>query len=791
MTQVEGEEEPQNPNSQFETLTLQPPPQPQMKPQPDSNQDNPDAFPVRSPRSRTAITFARKKRKKTGRNPKASQKKLEILRQTLKPIPFVPAKTLDFDSHEELLKRLGLWDFVHIKFDRSIRADLLAQLIVNFNSQQRCSYVNELRILVNRSDLGRALKLPVMLKSKKSAVEDAGEEQPPASEESIAFLEDLVSNWMLLHGDMWMMPGEVLGYTKAIKEGQFGKVDWAGLVWYMVNEELGKATQLENCYYASHLQHLIKSQKEDLFSVKQESKVEIDLKDDDEEEEEEDGGGDVKMDDVQGGRLEENDIKLCLGQENVTKVEVEHENLEKVDVEREDAENVDDEREDAEKVDVGKENVEKDDVGQEKVEEVEAEQENVEKVDSQQGNAEKVDVGEENVEKVCGETERVEVEVEDEDVMDFEEFKEAEPAQWVLAGKDNLGEPCLQRCNLGGIKDLGCGDERNKNMELGEGVGEEEQEDDEIEEEEEEDDDQEGGFHLLPKGFSLEGFPSGNLTQGMDGMPLRDHFGIEFPSPRDLMLPGSSSIYGNGPKREINHENDNSHHGLNGNKRLRTEGSWDSKMSGDFETGMDQIQQWLGRVEDMQQWMGKARMMYTAKEQECQQAANNQQYFMQELQRRDEMIEHLHKARFEDQQKFQTEKFRFEHEVHLMKNLLDGYRKALKATQKAFAEHRAHCPQAVEPLYRDVPGSGGLVLSTTELEKLRIKQEEEERINRLAIETMIKDFEAGWSSEYEAHQKSVELASSRLMDVEKEVKLLKEGLLKQRLPETQESPNES
>ncbi|PRQ16513.1 hypothetical protein RchiOBHm_Chr7g0185071 [Rosa chinensis] len=51
-----------------------------MKPQPDSNQDNPDAVPVRSPQSRTAIPFARKKCKKMGRNSKAAQKKLQILR---------------------------------------------------------------------------------------------------------------------------------------------------------------------------------------------------------------------------------------------------------------------------------------------------------------------------------------------------------------------------------------------------------------------------------------------------------------------------------------------------------------------------------------------------------------------------------------------------------------------------------------------------------------------------------------------------------------------------------------
>ncbi|PRQ48335.1 hypothetical protein RchiOBHm_Chr2g0109531 [Rosa chinensis] len=46
---------------------------------------------------------------------------------------------------------------------------------------------------------------------------------------------------------------------------------------------------------------------EDLVSVKQESKVEINLNDNDEEE---DGSGDVKMDDVQGGIAYS--LSLCL-----------------------------------------------------------------------------------------------------------------------------------------------------------------------------------------------------------------------------------------------------------------------------------------------------------------------------------------------------------------------------------------------------------------------------------------------------------------------------------------------
>ena len=85
-------------------------------------------------------------------------KKRKILDEILKPIPFVPPD-LDFSRHEKLLKRLGLWDFVHLEFDRSLRTDLLSQLIASYGD--RCSYVNGARINVSRADLARALKLPV------------------------------------------------------------------------------------------------------------------------------------------------------------------------------------------------------------------------------------------------------------------------------------------------------------------------------------------------------------------------------------------------------------------------------------------------------------------------------------------------------------------------------------------------------------------------------------------------------------------------------------------------------
>ncbi|KAM1512746.1 hypothetical protein ACFX1Z_024273 [Malus domestica] len=798
MTQIEEEEEeaPQqdNPNSeppqsQSKTLTLEPhqdqeiqlnpPLQSEPNPKPKS-----DDIPARSPRgttttTTTTITFFRRgtKQNKSGSKRKAAssgnrkaqqkaQQKLQTQRETLNPIPFVPSKHLDFEKHEKLLKWLNLWDFVHIEFDRNLRVDLLAQLISNFNPNLRGSYVNGSKVMVNRADLARALKLPSKQVKKGGAVAlPDGAEEPPAeaaSEESIAFIEELVSNWVLLHEDTWMMPSEVLNWTKAIKEGQFVKVDWAGLIWFMVEKELVQAPKLGDCYYASHLQCLIKSQREDLFMVKEQETplvdvdavdvdavdvdaVDVDAKEE-EEEEEEDGGMDVKMvgeDDLQGpSGLEEHNIELCLGQDNVDTDDLkqEQDNVEKTDV-----------RQELDIVDVA---------------------------DVRQDNVDRTDVGQENLEKAGVEKEQVGVE----DVMGFEECKVEEPGHWLLDGKSSANEPFLQRCNLG-VVNLSCGEEGKKDMEFVERIDEGNEEEEEEEEDEDEEEQEEGGFHLSLKDMPLEGFHAMEAAHNplSSDMSMRDQFAGEFLSSRDdsRMLPGSSSFFGNGGlKREFVHENANSsHHPLNGNKRLRMGGPWDGKVSGgEFDTCLEQVQHWIE----------KAKMVYAEKEQVCEQSMVGQQMLLDELHQREEVIGHLQKAKAEEQQKSKMEMYRLEHELYVMGNLLDGYRKALKETQKAFAEYRARCPQADEPLYRDVPGSGGLVLSTMELEKQRLKKEEEERMTRLLLEKQIKDFEAGWISKFEAHPKSVELLSNRLQDAESEVKVLIERLAKRRIPEIPE-----
>ncbi|KAI3909876.1 hypothetical protein MKW92_017234 [Papaver armeniacum] len=245
------------------------------------------------------------RKKSLNRNQQAMLiKKFEDLRDNLHIIPFVPAKRLDFDKHEELLRKLQLWDFVHVQFDREVNPELLASLIVNYDRTARSSNVNTYKIMVSRADLARAVKLPVKKVTQSKEI-DIG----VLSAESISFMEEFVSNWILLHEDMWVSTDEILVWTRLIKEGKPQKVDWATMIWFMVEKELAKGAKLQTCYYASHLQCLMKSQRSDLF--KEEKRVETKV------EKEVDVDVEVKsVQEVQVNDLEiEKDTELTLGKE--------------------------------------------------------------------------------------------------------------------------------------------------------------------------------------------------------------------------------------------------------------------------------------------------------------------------------------------------------------------------------------------------------------------------------------------------------------------------------------------
>jgi len=654
-----------------------------------------------------------------------SKEKLEVLLKTLKPIAFAPCKTLDFARHEKLLKTLGLWDFVHLEFDQNIREDLVANLVAYYNSERRCSYVNGARINVSRPDLARALKLPM----KKDFVVTEEERELLENDESVRFIDEIVSTCVLLQrDDMWIMPVEIVEWTRDIKQKHLEKLDWPKLLWFMVEKELKAEPPLGDCFFASHLQLLIKSQKEDLLKEKCKA---------DDEDDDDDDDDDVK----------EVDFLVKSPKEDCLEVKEE---------------------------DVGAADSRKDDGAVDLKEDKYVEEHMLE-----------LNLGQETVSEMVSGEERGPVEGQP---MDVEENKKEEDERWAWNGDTHAGSHFLRRCNHSSARE---GDEDNHiegSMEMGE---DEPIEDVEEEETEEDTEKHEGGFPFFPNGDSLQGVGQGNLMLG-DASPLGYNSGLQihgnsiggdFLASRGemhmAMGSGSSSLFGNGNnKREIEHENGITYHSHNPiNKRLRTEEpSWDEKPP-PVDMCLDQ----------MAYWAEKARLSFAEKDREREQSVINQQYLMNELQSKTAMIQELERTKFEEQQRKDIMIYKLESELRMMTSVVEGYRKALKITQKASREHRKRCPlRDDKQVYMDVKGSGGLVLSTTEIEKLRLKQEEEDRMQRVLAKRQIDDFEHNWLNKFEEHMEAVELLNERLIENEDEVKILRETLSESKNIETSE-----
>ncbi|KAI3991538.1 hypothetical protein MKX01_017157 [Papaver californicum] len=601
-------------------------------------------------------------------------RKFEEVKDNLRVIPFVPAKKLDFDKHEELFRKLQLWDFVHVQFDREVNLELLASLIVNYERNARSSNVNSFKIMVNRADLARAVKLPVKKVTQSEEI-DVG----VLSAESISFLEEFVSNWILLHEDTWILPEEVLGWTKLIKVGKPQKVDWAAMIWFMVEKELAKGAKLRTCYYASHLQCLMKSQRSDLF--KEEKRVETKV---------------------------EKDTELTLGKETNESMDIKMKSVEEVQVN--DLENEKDTE-----LTLGKET-----------------------------------------------NESKQQQVRDEDVMDIEEGKTPpHPSEWLLDGKKKMNDLSLRPCSSSKLESFQNHCEVND-------VDDDEVDEEEGEEEEQEEEDEEPytakkyrELERLPSGLlqAMEptGMPSNPLMQPHENNPIEDFFHSGPNNDMSQMNIRGPSMY---PcKRELSSEDDMQYHRTDQNKRMRNDGQWDHRGS-----GIDMF------LEQMNNAQYNIRAMYAEKEAQLMDAERHQQALMGEVQCRDRLIENLK----EEVQKRDVAIFKFDHDLRLMGDLLEGYRKAMKDTRQAFSEYRQRHPEPEEPLYRDVPGSGGLVVSVMAFEKMQLEREEEDKMKRWVITNQFEEFEQDWSEKFEVSLTKVHLIDERLFKFSEDVKQLKE-----------------
>ncbi|KAL8209266.1 hypothetical protein R6Q57_008678 [Mikania cordata] len=661
-----------------------------------------DTPPVMSPTNLQRRVTTRKKAgtRKTYKR-KRSTKKIQNLTDSINPIPFVPTKTLDLDMHEEVLKRLGLYDFSKIEFDRSFRTDLIVQLIVNYDSKKRGSYVNDLRVNVNRADLARALKLPAAKQDKgSSSVEEVDLDSEVFSDEAIAFIEDFVFSWMILHDESWVIPTEIVNWTRCVRDGHPEKLDFASLIWYNVEKELSQGDKLVDCYYAPHLQYLIRSQRDSLFKE-----------------------GD-----------DDND-----GEENV---KVDEEKEEKKDKEEKD------EIEDKEEVE---EKGQEDGDEKEKIEEQKEQEE--EKVST---------VQEQNIELTLGtefeEIAHEEVKKDDVTMADANECKEELEEQGNF--KSILGDHFLNRCH-------------SNNLNNYEEIKVEETEDvqiEQVEDEDEEDEEEEGGGERLDEGFDMEADDSfdrdgltDNFLQGVEahqnpysshGISSMDLFGSRDGS---FMSHGGPSLYNNEGKRVMDPEED-IHRLDQNNKRLKADEIWDQKQT---DIGFC--------FEQMQQLIQKTKMIHESKERSYENLQYTQQMAMDQLQERQQVIEMIIKSKDEELEKKHAEVFRLERELYLMGDLLTGYRKALHDTRFKFSEYRKRFALPEEPLYKDA-GPGGLVLSTREIEKQRLKQEED----MMKFQILAKNFEEDCVYQLELQNDRLLPLVDKLVSIENEVQKLKE-----------------
>ncbi|KAK1374155.1 hypothetical protein POM88_030348 [Heracleum sosnowskyi] len=737
--------------------------------------------------------FSKRKKAVVYKKQLAIDKKVQNLLQLGTLIPFVPSKRFDFDMHEALFKRLGLWDFVHVEFDEVIRDDLVGQFIVSYDHVKKCCFVNGFRISVNRSRFATVMKLPV---KKDKGVGNVAEavidlEVGQVSEECVEFVHDFVWSWVVLRGSDWVTPNEIKGWMGLIRDGNLEKVDWASLIWVMVENELKQKDQLRMCYYASHLQYFIKSQRKDLF--------------------------DEESEDV-AGKEEMKEGEKALGEEEINEVNVEE--MKKDEDLLEEAEKVD-EKEVMDDRDLLRGRPQEVDEKEAKKGLHEAEVEEVEEGPHEEAvevegvkkdvfgsfyelgkDPDKFVMEEPNTGLTLGQQDIVQKEeIKDDTRMSGEECLEKKYDNQFYFGHDTESKHFLKPCLFGEGRSLNGKEEikqevgqletkEEEHMEEGEGIQEwehmeaedleelegdemreqlemEDEEEEELEDEEDEELEDDIDCNIAPTYGSVEranltgnlfqGFEPAHLPLNLQGQQLHEN-----PSMARFASNVEKQVMMDAHKRVFDYEQDTSH--PDGSKRIRTDVDWDQNTS-DFRSCMDQARQ----------YMEKAKLIYEEKGQAYNQVNANRQYLLQELQQRNNVIENLQREKNEELQKKDREIYRLERELDLLGELVNGYREALKVNRNMFFEYRQRCKLPEEPIYKDVGSGGGLVLSTTDLEKQRQQQENEDRLKRLMIEQKYKEALEGYINQFQVLFSKVQTIDvNRLTPLVNEVKLLKE-----------------
>ncbi|TVU07787.1 hypothetical protein EJB05_41156, partial [Eragrostis curvula] len=341
----------------------------------------------------------------------------------------------------------------------------------------------------------------------------------------------------------------------------------------------------------------------------------------------------------------------------------------------------------------------------------------------------------------------------------FEECRDGDDMNWIGDGKED-GEMahCLQRCNSGAFGGMQFENLNKGDVDMR----------DELR------------FDDFPGRGSLERMSSSNLLQAMNSIPASYNvtenvhdlssgeflaMGADAHKNGMDMGPGSSYLFGNNGKRHISDID-----GYNGNmqvqeqfpqcnqqKRMRHSNSSSIPPgSADFNANI---------VVPIQNLMVEASKFYEQKDQEIQSLQMEKRYFSDMLQEKDALIQSLNSARFEQQNRWQAQLRRFEHDLNVMAQLATGYKKALERTRASYDDYRKKFPCS-KPHYADVPNGGGLVLSVSELERRQLVEEQQKLA---AANDMIQKFEREWFSKLDVWTSSVHSLSTRMEELSKEI----------------------
>ncbi|KAF8754863.1 hypothetical protein HU200_011401 [Digitaria exilis] len=293
------------------------------------------------------------------------------------------------------------------------------------------------------------------------------------------------------------------------------------------------------------------------------------------------------------------------------------------------------------------------------------------------------------------------------------------------------------------------------------------------------------GFDDFSARGSLERMTSSNLLQAMSSIPssynitdnvhgLSGEFlsmGADAHKSGVDLEPGSSYLFGNNGKRQIgdidgyngNMQGQEQFSQCNQQKRMRHNNNSSISPGSAFFNANFSV--------PMQNLMVEASRLYEQKEQELQSLQFEKQHWSHMMQEKEAIIQSLNSARFEQQNKYQAELRRFEHDLNVMAQLVTAYKKALKQTRASFDEYRKKFP-CNKPLYGDVTGGGGLVVTVRELEKMRFDEEQK----KLAVANeMIEKFQYECFSKFEEWNLSVNSLCSRMEGLYKAIDLLKEN----------------